>query len=43
MYNGNIVMAVCVCVCVCRAKIEKEYGDKLMNLARTVSGKDEIG
>ena len=26
-----------------RAKIEKDYGDKLMNLARTAAGKDEIG
>ena len=26
-----------------RAKIEKEYGEKLMTLARTASGKDEIG
>jgi hypothetical protein len=26
-----------------RAKIEKDYGEKLMNLARTSAGKDEIG
>ena len=26
-----------------RAKIEKEYGEKLMNLAKTASGRDEIG
>ena len=26
-----------------RAKIEKDYGEKLMNLAKTAAGKDEIG
>ena len=26
-----------------RAKIERDYGEKLMNLAKTASGKDEIG
>ena len=31
------------CVFLHRAKIEKEYGEKLMNLAKTAAGKDEIG
>ena len=26
-----------------RSKIEKEYGEKLMNLAKTAAGNDEIG
>ena len=38
----------CTQLCYCgvlyyRAKIERDYGEKLMNLAKTAAGKDEIG
>ena len=28
---------------ICRARIEKDYGDNLIRLAKNASGKDEIG